>query len=178
MSRTNWLILTLAALAALAGGYVDHRRASDLDTGAEQIGQPAPQVTLRDLDGKPHPLSSYRGRRVVLNFWASWCGPCLEEMPVLEQAEKNVGENGAIVLGIAMDDPEHVRTFLAGHPVNYPILLGDLRPPSTSYIFGNRRQLLPYSVLIDADGRILATHTGILTPTQLNAWFDSGKHLR
>jgi peroxiredoxin len=178
MSRTNWLILTLAALAALAGGYVDHRRASDLDSGAAQIGQSAPEVTLRDLDGKLHPLSGYRGRRVILNFWASWCGPCLEEMPALEQAEKNVGENGAIVLGIAMDDPEHVRAFLAGHPVNYPILLGDLRSPSTSYMFGNKRQLLPYSVLIDADGRILATHTGMLTRTALNTWFDAGKRPR
>jgi len=69
-----------------------------------------------------------------------------------------------------MDEPIHARDFLAAHPVNYPILLGQLTPPSTSLQLGDAREMLPYSVLIGADGRILATHVGVLSASQLEQW--------
>lgn len=173
MSRANWLILTLAVVAALAGGYIQRHRTEPATSGSSLIGQPVPALILNDLDGKPHALNEYRDHRVVLNFWASWCAPCLEEMPALMRAQKNFGENASIVIGIAMDDPAHVRRFLATHAVNYPILLGKLAAPSTSLLLGNAPELLPYSVLLGADGRILATHAGALTSAQLKLWLTS-----
>lgn len=170
LSRSNWLILGLAVLAAAAGGYIEHRSQQPVPMDSALIGQPLPALVLPDLDGKLHPLSDYRGRRVLLNFWASWCGPCLEEMPALNQAQEKFGDHASIVVGIAMDEPVHARAFLAMHPVNYPILLGRLNPPSTSLRLGNTHELLPYSVLIDADGRILATHAGALSTSQLERW--------
>jgi len=107
---------------------------------------------------------------VLLNFWASWCGPCLDEMPALAQAQTKFGEQGSIVIGIAMDDPAKARAFLAAHPVNYPILLGQLTSPSTSLLFGDAAEVLPYSVLLDGDGRILAIQQGTLNAAQLQAW--------
>jgi len=91
-------------------------------------------------------------------------------MPALNQAQQKFGDHGAIVLGIAMDEPEHVRAFLAAHPVSYPILLGQLEAPSTSLQLGDRCEILPFSVLVGSDGRILATHAGALSAAQLDDW--------
>jgi peroxiredoxin len=178
LSRSNWLILGLAVLAAALGGYAQHRgqRPAPLETAA--IGQPLPAISLPDLDGKPHRLSDYRGRRVLLNFWASWCVPCVTEMPALALAQEKFGEHAPIVVGIAMDEPAHVRAFLAAHPVNYPILIGQMSPPSTSLQLGNTRQVLPYSALIDADGRLLATYAGPLSAAQLQRWLAPGHKQR
>jgi len=170
LSRSNWLILGLAIVAAATGGYVEHRSQQPPPMDSALIGQPLPALALPDLEGKLHPLSDYRGQRVLLNFWASWCGPCLEEMPALNQAQEKFGDHAPIVIGIAMDEPARIRTFLAAHAVNYPILLGQLSPPSTSLKLGNSREILPYSVLIDADGSILATHAGSLSASQLKQW--------
>jgi peroxiredoxin len=181
LSRSNWLILGLAVLAAAAGGYADHRGRQPVPMDSADsalIGQSLPAVSLSDLDGKTHRLSDYRHHRLLLNFWASWCVPCLEEMPALNQLQAKFGERAPTVIGIAMDEPARVRSFLAAHPVKYPILLGRLDPPSTSLQLGNTREVLPYSVLIDADGRILATQTGILSPAQIEQWLEPARSQR
>lgn len=169
LSRSNWLILGLAVLVAAFGGYLQHRGEPATATPGA-IGQALPALSLPDLDGKLHTLNEYRGHRVLLNFWASWCVPCLKEMPALAEVQAKFGKNEPIVIGIAMDEPDRVRAFLAAHPVNYPILLGDTDVPSTSMQVGNITQVLPFSVLIGADGRILATHAGALSSTQLAQW--------
>jgi peroxiredoxin len=177
MDRSNWLIVGLAVLTAAVGGYAEHHSGLTAQPESALIGQPLPALSLPDLNGKPHRLSDYRGQRVLLNFWASWCGPCLDEMPALARAQAKFGERGPIVVGIAMDDPVHVRAFLGAHPLNYPILLGQLEPPSTSMQMGDASGALPYSVLIDADGHVLATHFGALPTAQLEQWLAplSGK---
>lgn len=180
LSRSNWLILGLALLAAAIGGYVEHQGQPAVSNHASTslVGQPVPAISLPDLDGKPHRLSDYRGRRLVLNFWASWCAPCVEEMPALDRAPRKFGERAPIVIGIAMDDPAHVRAFLAAHPVSYPILIGQMTTPDTSSQLGDVDQVLPYSVLISADGRILATHAGPLDGSRLDQWLKpaQGEH--
>jgi peroxiredoxin len=173
MDRSNWLILGLAVLAAAIGGYAQHRNQQAAAVNQALLGQPVPALSLPGLDGKMHPLMDYHGHRLLLNFWASWCGPCLEEMPALNRAQKKFGEKGVIVVGIAMDEPDRVRSFLAAHPVSYPILLGQLASPSTSLQLGDMDEILPYSVLIDADGRILATRAGAMSIPQLEQWLAS-----
>ena len=176
LSRDNLVILGIAVLAAALGGWLQHQsRLAHMPAGVAvaQVGQPAPALDLPDLQGNMHALADYRGRRVLLNFWASWCGPCLDELPALDKAQAKFGENGAIVLGIAMDEPARVRDFLDQHPVRFPILLGRMQPPSTSLLWGDSAELLPYSVLIDADGRVIATHRGPLDSALLKRWLGS-----
>lgn len=170
LGRGNRLILGLAVLAAVGGGFVEHRRQLAVPTPSSLVGQSLPALTLADLDGHDHPLSDYRGHRLLLNLWASWCAPCLGELPALQHAQDKFGERGVIVIGIAMDDPARVRAFLAQHPVRYPILLGRLGADDTSITLGNRGQTLPYSMLVGADGSILATHEGALSDAMLNRW--------
>jgi len=170
--RGIWLVLVLAVLVATIGGYVGYhnRHAAPGIVPADLAGRLPPAIELPDLDGRLHRLSDYRGRRILLNFWATWCVPCLKEMPALSQAQEKFGEHDAIVIGIAMDEPDRVRAFLAAHPVNYPILMGRIEEPNTSVQFGDANQILPYSVLIGEDGRMITAHAGILSPPQLEQW--------
>lgn len=171
LSRSNWIILGLAIAVAAAGGWLQHAsRRARTAVGAIEIGATAPDLMLTGVDGKNHRLSEFHGRRVLLNFWATWCAPCLTEMPALVRAQANVGEKGGIVVGIAMDDPARVKAFLTSHPVNYPILIGRLDSPSSSLQLGNVGELLPYSVLLDENGRVLATRRGTLGGDQLQRW--------
>jgi len=177
MSRSNWTILGLAVLVAAIGGWMQHAsQRAHVPAGVQvtETGEIVPDLALTGLDGKEHRLSEYRGRRVLLNFWATWCGPCLKEMSALAKAQANVGEHadkrGPIVVGVAMDDPAHVRAFLASHPVSYPILIGSLDSPSTSLRLGNVGEVLPYSVLLDGNGRVLESRRGALDPATLDRW--------
>jgi peroxiredoxin len=175
LSRDNLAILGVAVLAAALGGWLQHESRlahAPAGTTVARVGATAPALELPDLAGQPHRLADFRGRRVLLNFWASWCGPCLDELPALDNAQAKFGEKGPIVLGIAMDEPARVRVFLADHPVRFPILLGRMEPPSTSLLWGDVGEMLPYSVLIDADGRVIATHRGPLQAALLDRWLD------
>ncbi len=173
LSRGNWMILGAAVLVAALGGWLQHasRQArSPAGVQAANVGDLRPDLALPGLDGREHRVSEFRARRVLLNFWASWCGPCLDEMPALAKAQAKFGEQGAIVVGIAMEEPAQARRFLAAHPVNYPVLFGRLESPSTSLRLGNVGEVLPYSVLLDADGRVLDTRRGVLDAATLERW--------
>jgi peroxiredoxin len=175
LSRGNLIILGLALLAAIAGGWLQHEsRVVRVPEGVHvaNVGDLRPDLALIDLNGTEHRLSAYHRRRVLLNFWASWCVPCLGEMADLNAAQRKFGDQGAIVLGIAMDDPAHVQAFLTAHPVDYPVLIGQLASPSTSLRFGDSDEVLPFSVLLDANGKILASHRGPLDPKQLADWLS------
>lgn len=172
-SRSTWLILALAALAATAGAWLQHEsRRAHVPPGVQVIGvgDRAPDIALMDTTGHVRRLSDFHGHRVVLNFWATWCGPCLDEMPALTKVQATQGPDGARIVGIAMDDPARVRAFLASHPVNYPVLLGQLAWPSTSLRFGDTAAVLPYSVLLDAKGQVRAVRRGPLDAALLRAW--------
>ena len=124
---------------------------------AAALGYPA--LALTDLDGHARSLPAPQGRRVLVNVWASWCGPCRDEMPLLDRFAQAQGTGGIAVVGIAQDDAASVRGYLRQVPTAYPILLDDAQG-NAGVRLGNRLGALPYSVLIDAKGRLLRRKYG------------------
>lgn len=135
-----------------------------------QVGDPMPAITLPDLDGKRIDLKTFQGRPILINVWASWCGPCIKEMPELDRYARAQGEHGVQVIGLALDTPDGVRDFLSRIPVAYPIVLDTPGPADASVWLGNAKGVLPYTVLIGADGRVLKQKIGPFVEGEIEAW--------
>ena len=152
-----------------SGKYLDrtrkHRTAGVLV--GDPVGVPAPDFELTSLDGKRVKLSDFRGKAVLLNFWATWCSPCKVEMPWFVDLQKKYGNDGFVVLGVAMDDsdPSKIAQFASEMGVNYPVLLGT---DKVSDDYGNV-QFLPTTFYIDRDGRIVGKGTGLLARSEVEA---------
>ncbi|MBP3974529.1 TlpA family protein disulfide reductase [Pseudoxanthomonas spadix] len=137
-------------------------------------GDLLPALTLPDLEGNPVNLRSLaQGRPLLINVWASWCGPCVEEMPALDRFAAAQGAEGVQVLGLALDTPEGVRAFLQRTPVRYRLVLEQPGPSDASVRLGNRAGVLPYSVLVGADGRVLRQKTGPFAPDEIDGWAEA-----
>ena len=107
---------------------------------------------------------------MLINVWASWCGPCIEEMPELQRFAASQGATGTQVVGIALDDAASVRAFLRKIPVQYPILLDAPGPADAGVHLGNPKGVLPYSVLVSADGRLLKQRIGPFAAGEIPGW--------
>jgi cytochrome c biogenesis protein CcmG/thiol:disulfide interchange protein DsbE len=125
---------------------------------AEKDRKPAPAFTLRDADGRSVSLADYRGKVVLLDFWATWCDPCRIEVPWFIDLERKDKDRGFAVLAVSMDDGwDDVRSFVKSLGVNYRVLLGD---DATADRYGGV-EALPTTFLIDRTGRIAAIHIGL-----------------
>lgn len=134
-------------------------------------GEVIPSLQLPALDGGRMNLpAAYAGRPVLINLWASWCGPCIEEMPELDRFAATQGANGTQVVGIALDDEAAVRDFLKRIPVRYPILLDQAGPRDAGVQLGNPKGVLPYTVLVSADGRLIRQKIGPFQPSEIDNW--------
>jgi thiol-disulfide isomerase/thioredoxin len=124
-----------------------------------------PDFRLPDLDGRETSSNDWAGKVLVLNYWATWCPPCLREMPVLAAAQKQHPE--VQVVGIAIDAKDDVAAFLAEHQVEYPILIGDTEAIEMSRRLGNRLQGLPFTVIFDPLGKRVHAQIGEVTQASL-----------
>jgi thiol-disulfide isomerase/thioredoxin len=141
------------------------------DVAVARRGDAIPTLSLPGLDGLPVAVpDAWPGRPLLINVWASWCGPCLEEMPELQRFASEQGDNGVQVVGIALDDAKAVRAFLTRVPVEYPILLDAPGPADAGVRLGNPRGVLPYSVLVSADGRLLKQRIGPFADGEIRGW--------
>ena len=140
-----------AAAQAAAGAQ------GDVAPTAPQAGNVAPDFTRTDLDGKSRVLSAYRGKVILLNFWATWCAPCLAEIPRFSAWQQRYGPSGLQILGIAMDDElDAVRQLAQRDHLAYPVIMGDVQ---LGQLYGGVLGL-PLSYLIDAHGRIVERYRG------------------
>lgn len=134
-------------------------------------GGPVPVITLPDLQGRSRTLpADFDGRPILVNLWASWCGPCIEEMPELDRYAQVQGDAGVQVVGIALDDQAAVEAFLQRIPVRYTILIDAPGPRDAGVQLGNPRGVLPYTALVSADGRLLRQRIGPFTHGELDDW--------
>ena len=120
-------------------------------------GQRAPEINLRDLSGNQVTMASLRGRVVLVDFWASWCAPCAEEMPVLERFQRTYGGRGFTVIGVSQDHTvDNVRTFVRQHPVSFPIV----HDPAHAVAGRYRPPRMPSSYIVDRNGVVRHVHEG------------------
>jgi peroxiredoxin len=144
-----------AALCALWCAAPSHA-AGDLRSWG---GGPTPALELNDIAGRSHRLADYRGQVVLLNFWATWCTPCREEMPSMVQLKKTLAGRAFVVLAVNVDEPEsRVRNFLAQLPLDFPVLMDPGKAATAAW----KVRILPASFLIARDGRVRYAVTGEL----------------
>jgi thiol-disulfide isomerase/thioredoxin len=127
-----------------------------------------PDIVLGDLDGQPHSLAEFRGQPLLINFWATWCAPCLREMPMLEARWQAHKDSPLSIVGIAIDRLDAVKPYIEKTGVTYPILVGQSAAMDAAQQFGPDFAGLPYTVIADGDGRILGTHSGELHAASLD----------
>lgn len=156
--------LIVIVIAVVVGLYELARHQSGRKGGAPgMVGTAAPAFSMQDVDGKPQSLADYKGKVVLLDFWATWCVPCQSEIPHFVEFQNNLAPQGFQVLGVSMDDgPDPVRKFYQQYKMNYPVVMGTTNlAESYGGILG-----LPVTFLIARDGRIAAKYVG-LTDTNL-----------
>ncbi|TAN52728.1 MAG: TlpA family protein disulfide reductase [Methylococcaceae bacterium] len=164
--RLQYLLPILTAVLALTAGVAfQHRLTASRPASVITL----PTQTLVDLEQRPHALTDWQGKVVMINFWASWCEPCREEIPALNRLQQQYADQGLQIIGIAIDDAEPISQFQAALPMDYPVLLAASQGIGLMERLGNRFGVLPYTVLFDRQGRMIQQHAGALTQQETEA---------
>ena len=168
-SRRLWLTGAVAAVAAGAGAGVAWWRSQPQAMGpgleAQLWGQ-----TFETPDGKPFVMAGFQGRPLLVNFWATWCPPCVKELPMLSEFAAQQGAKGIQVVGLAVDKSEAVMRFLQRQPVQFPVAIAMQGGLGLSRSLGNLQGGLPFTVLFDAKGQVRQRKIGELSSEDLTDW--------
>jgi thiol-disulfide isomerase/thioredoxin len=164
---SRWLFVAVGVLAMLAGSasWLAHRERPGI-APAHVAPQAVFATSLHDIERRPHKLGDYAGKVLVLNFWAPWCAPCRAEMPAFSRVQARMGTR-AQILGLTSDDPERVARFAEEVPVSYPLLLGGPEVDALAVALGNRDRVLPFTVVLDSQGRVVEQHVGAYSEVAL-----------
>jgi thiol-disulfide isomerase/thioredoxin len=157
------LVLLALAFALTAAGAWFAKRYYSERPAVDHASQTFFAQRFESADNKPLDLSSLRGKVIVVNFWATWCPPCVEEMPELDAMHREFqasSPNRVDIIGIGIDSPSNIRQFAAKSPVGYPLLLGGTTGHELARLFGNEKGLLPFTVIIGQDGNMMKTIVG------------------
>jgi thiol-disulfide isomerase/thioredoxin len=152
MPRAIFLLLILATLSIVTNGRSEEKASSDRPP-------PAPQFALKDLEGRVAPLKKYRGKIVVINFWATWCAPCVAEIPEFVRLQRIYRNRGLQVIGITYPpvNPAGVRRLAVKSRINYPLLFGNRR---IAALYGVTN-VLPVTIIVDRQGRLEGRIDGV-----------------
>ena len=172
---TSGFVVLVLALAAGIGFALKF-----LSPSAPTPANIAPQAVetlfatrLIDTTGRMQALADWRGKLLVVNFWASWCSPCREEIPGFLRLQQKYRNDGVQFVGIAMENAPEVAAFIERFPISYPILIDDGKNHELMRQLGNTSLGLPYTIVVDAHGRVMLAHVGLLAEAQLDTRLDT-----
>lgn len=175
-ARTVVLFAVLAGLSGVGGvAYHLWSRGSGAGSGMNPaaVVEQVLRVQVADVKGKTQSLEQWRGQVLVINYWATWCAPCREEIPVFVRLQERYGSRGLQFVGIAIDQPDKVAEFAAEFRINYPLLLGGLETIELLRLAGNRAGVLPYTLVIDRKGNLVSREPGGLKEARIENLIQS-----
>jgi thiol-disulfide isomerase/thioredoxin len=169
MNRTAQSVLFLVvAAAALAVGFLLRSHGDERSAPAPAGAAKLMAAALPDLSGQSQRLDQWKGKVLVVNFWATWCAPCKKEIPEFVRAQERLGPKGLQIVGIAIDELDKVRPYAAEMKINYPLLVSDLEAMDLARQAGNELGGLPFTVIFDRSGRPVRSELGTLDEAKLN----------
>jgi thiol-disulfide isomerase/thioredoxin len=167
----KWLqigvFLLVATFACIGGFYLSPARLNS--PAAEGAGDELVRTSFVDFGGKSQTLSQWRGKVLVVNFWATWCAPCIEEIPTLMRVQKKYAGKNIQMVGIGIDNVDKMRDFATKMGIDYVLLIGGTEVLELSKNLGNRAAVLPFTVILDRAGKVAYRHAGALTDASFEA---------
>ena len=163
----------LAAAAIGAGTAWRQARRDGEDAGAPEVSIDLWGLEFQSLEGAPVRMSDWRGRPLLLNFWATWCGPCVVEMPLLDRFAREQPPTGWRVLALAVDQPDPVRRFIAERTLTLPVAIAGAIGLDLSRHLGNRGGGLPFTAAFDSTGAAVQRRLGVVSAALLAGWKES-----
>ncbi len=157
--------LALAVIVVIGIWLTLHQRPATTQASISSDPHPEqlPSFTMKDTEGAVRNSSEWGGKILVVNFWATWCPPCLEEMPVLVELQAQYSSKGVQVVGVAVDNLEQVKDFMDVFGVNFPIMIGSDDAIALAQSMGNRISALPYTAIFDRTGKTIYAQPGKIT---------------
>ena len=173
MNRRQWITITGISLLALFAGILSSHWISKTGLASDPSVKAFFANTWQTPNGKVVDTKNWQGKVLVVNFWASWCPPCVEEMPALDKLQQEYLQKNVLFVGIGIDSPSNIREFLQKTPVSYPIVIGGLEGSNLSKQMGNSQGALPYTVIISPNGKSTYTKLGKISEEELRKAIDS-----
>lgn len=174
MRRQTYILFFLVALIVLiCGMYLGVRHFMPSVPDKQAIVAQLLTQTWPNKAGKPESLAQWKGHPLVINFWASWCAPCVEEMPELTTLHNQLSPKGMYVLGVGVDSVANVTDFAKRYNISFPVYAAGIEGIDYSRLLGNNSMGLPLTILVDKEGKIIKTYVGRLKITQLQADISS-----
>ena len=170
MKRNIALAVVIGLLFAGAGMYFSSQAPLGKSPTAAKGAGEVPDLfrrSLPDANGTPQRLAQFKGKPVVVNFWATWCVPCVQEMPELSALQTEIAPRNIQIIGIGIDSPTNIKEFASKYKITYPLYVAGMEGTELARQFGNQAGGLPYTVLLGVDGKVRKTYLGKLKMDEL-----------
>jgi len=173
MNRRQWIIIVAISLLALLAGVVTSQWIYKTGLASDPAVKAFFANSWQAPDGKTVDTQKWQEKVLVVNFWASWCPPCVEEMPTLDKLQQEFLQQNVLFVGIGIDSPSNIREFLSSTPVSYPIVIGGLEGSNLAKQLGNSQGALPYTIIINAKGKATYSKLGKISEDDIRSAIKS-----
>ena len=173
MNRRQWIMISGIGLLALLAGIFSSQWISQTGIASDPSVKAFFANSWQSPDGKTVNSENWQQKVLIVNFWASWCPPCVEEMPTLDKISQEYASKNVLIVGIGIDSPSNIREFLEKTPVSYPIVIGGLDGSNLSKQMGNTQGALPYTIIINSKGKSIYTKLGEISEEELRKAINS-----